>query len=152
VSELRWICAVGWSLLGIALALRARGGARLTGLLLCALAAAADLLRWHVELWQMTREVLRQLEEYGSRSVVKAAFGVALAAIAVLGWRRLARVGSGPVRLALGCVAGWLLYLLAWTAFLDDVLPAAFARPELRYGLELAAALVGLFSLGRRAG
>lgn len=153
--EVRLVCAATWLLLALALHTRGPAGARRAAWLWCGLAIAADLARWHVYAWQAVREGLRSTGLYEQRAVGKVVVAVAVALLlarVVPGLLRASR-GSRRVRFGLLAAAGWTGWLLAWTAFLDDLLPAAFSEPVLRYGLELAWALVPLVLLarGRRA-
>lgn len=152
MDELRWTCALCWTLLGVLLWRRSRGGPRLVAVVLCALAVAADLARWHVDLWHAARELLHGWGLYSARAAVKAGVAAVLL-LAAFGLVRLAAPlrasRSGRATLAVGA---WLVYLLAWTAFLDDLLPAAMGRPAARYGLEAAWALLPALWLVARRG
>lgn len=149
--EVRLVCAATWLLLALALHTRGPERAQAPAWTWCGLAIAADLTRWHAHLWRATRELLRSTGLYEQRVVGKAVIGllvVLLLARVVPGLLRASQ-GSARVRLGLLAAAGWTGWLLAWTAFLDDLLPAAFGEPVLRYGLELAWAAVPLVVLAR---
>ncbi len=141
VFELRLVCVSGWLLVLLAMIKRSEGAAptaRGLGVGLCLTAIAADLSRWHVFLWQSTRKWLQQEEFYFARDLLKLGIGAGLLMAGFWFLRRLRRwpAGCGLRRGVIG-VAGWLIWLLAWTAFLDDILPRAFGQPFLRFGIEL---------------
>ena len=147
----RWILGVGWSLaaLGFLIAGPRRGAARLLGAAGASLLAGCAFARWHVLLWQRTRAALRELGIYGERITLKAAIA---AGLAVAAWQVLRRLRSLPpaARAPLVAVAASLAYILAQTSFLDDLLPAALARPPGRYALEGAFLAWTLIALGRQ--
>ena len=149
--------AVGAAWVGAALLfLRRDEGARRgwTGAAVCGVLASFACARWHVALLRGVRASLRDLGIYGERAVLNAVIGVALALVLVLVGRRLAtRAASGTdaagrrsaaerVPLFAACAA--LAYVLAQTAFLDDVLPALIAHGPGRFALEGTFALVVL--------
>jgi len=146
----RWILGLGWTVaaVGFLIAGRGRGAARLFGASGASLLAGCAFARWHVVLWQRTRGALRELGLYDERAVFKVAIALGLALGAGLSLRRLRRL-SPPARAPLVAVAAALAYLLAQTAFLDDLLPVALARPPGRYALEGAFLAWTLIALGR---
>ena len=150
--EVRLVCAATWLLLALALHTGAPVRARRAGWTWCGLAALADVSRWHVHLWRAFREGLEAVGLYAARAWWKGGLAVALTVAALWLLPRLLRAAGDSVRVrfALLAAAGWTGWLLAWTAFLDDVLPPVFGEPVVRFGIELAWALLPLLALVRR--
>lgn len=150
--EVRLVCAATWLLLALALHTGAPVRARRAAWTWCGLAALADVSRWHVHLWRAFREGLETVGLYAARAWWKGGLAVALTVAALWLLPRLLRAAGDSVRVrfALLAAAGWTGWLLAWTAFLDDVLPPVFGEPVVRFGIELAWALLPLLALVRR--
>lgn len=141
VLELRLVCASLWLLVLLAVVKKspeASSSGKALAIGLCLLAIGADLARWHEMLRQGTRGWLKEEDVYSARALLKLAIGAGLMAAGWFFLRRIRRwpAGCGLRRGVLG-VAAWLVWLLAWTAFLDDVLPRAFGHPAMRYGIEM---------------
>lgn len=107
-----------------------------------------------MSLWQAVRESLRASDLYEARVWLKVLLAGLLLALVLwsMRWIRRTTEDDWVGRWVLLATATWLAYLLAWTGFLDDVLPPVLGRPLLRHGLELLWALVPFFriALGKR--
>ena len=160
---LRWGLGLTWLAIGVYAGIRAARGAGRGGLLCAALGlafATAVTLRWHVDVLNLARDVLHSLDLYSERALVK----VGIAALLALALFGAVRVGSDALRrqprglrLALVAMLAFAVFLIALTAFLDDLLPAVLGRSPGRYLLELgfaatAAVGMGIWRADARAG
>lgn len=150
------LLGTAWVLVGLLFfrrALAGRGSAWLGTAAATALAGFA-LGRWHVMLLGWARDVLRAQGAYADRSLHKAALAAALAAALLVAVLTVARWTRRGERLPLVAALGALTYVLAQTAFLDDLVPPVLARGAGRYAIEgafVVLVLVGLMRPRRRA-
>ena len=151
---LRWGLGSTWLTIAILSGVRAaRGGGR-GGFLCAALGlafATAVTLRWHVELLFAARDLLRRLDLYADRVAVKIGIATLLSGAVLVGVRTggdcLRRQPRG-LRLALGSMLAFGVFLVALTAFLDDLLPGVVLRSPGRYLLEFGFAAAAALGIG----
>lgn len=144
----RWSIGFLWATAAVFGWLAARRRHRLAAWLLLALGMAsgcAAALRWHVLLHQQARDWLHGAGLYQHRSWLKALLAIALVGVvATACWLlpRALRALPNGIRTTLLTMLLWACYLTAYTAFLDDLLPASFAHWPVRQMLEAVFAVV----------
>jgi len=149
----RWTIGLLWAIaavLGYGAARRSNGLAAWMLLVLGLLAAAAAALRWHVAVHRLARSALNAVGAYQQRVVFKVGVAVVLVGvIAVAGCLLASALRDLPrgLRFALVALVLWVIYLGAYTSFLDDLLPAGFAHWPLRQLLEGTFALTTLLGV-----